>query len=175
MLTDDLVGGIALDALRARVPVADDAVGIEHEHGVVADALDQQLEPTLRLLPLFGLGNEPGIGGGEFDGALADPALEALLALAQRRLDPAPAPDFLLRGPVQSGFVDGDGSLAGNGPDDAFRPLVEHTRLRMPEEQAAQHLAGASHHGHRQINSAPANGPTASHDRVHSCRSGGRW
>src|SRR5262249_10640698 len=55
MLTDDLLGAIALDALRARIPVADDPVGIEHEHGVVADAIDQQLEAPLRLMPLLGL------------------------------------------------------------------------------------------------------------------------
>src|SRR5690606_6469223 len=44
---DDLLGGVALDALRARVPVGDDAVGVEHEEGVIGDALDEEAELAL--------------------------------------------------------------------------------------------------------------------------------
>ena len=41
MLTDDLIGGISLDALRAGVPVGDDPVWIEHVNGVIDDTLYQ--------------------------------------------------------------------------------------------------------------------------------------
>ena len=35
MPADDLIAGVALDALRALVPVGDASIGIEHEDGVV--------------------------------------------------------------------------------------------------------------------------------------------
>jgi hypothetical protein len=42
MLTDDLFGGVAFEALRARIPVGYDPVGIEHVDGIVRDRVDQQ-------------------------------------------------------------------------------------------------------------------------------------
>src|SRR5687768_12074365 len=47
VLADDLLGLVALDALRALVPGQDDALGIEQEDGVVANALDKGLEQGL--------------------------------------------------------------------------------------------------------------------------------
>src|SRR5204863_75418 len=47
MLPDDLFGGVAFDAFGARIPVADDAVRIEHEQRVIHDALDEQAEVSL--------------------------------------------------------------------------------------------------------------------------------
>ena len=44
MPADDLVGLIALEAPRARIPGGDVAVGIEHVDGVIGDRIDQQLE-----------------------------------------------------------------------------------------------------------------------------------
>ena len=49
MLADDLGGGVALDALRAGVPARDAALGIEHEDGVVDDALHHQPEAPLAV------------------------------------------------------------------------------------------------------------------------------
>ena len=49
MPADDLLGRVALDALGARVPARDPALGVEHEDGVVPDALDQQAEALLAL------------------------------------------------------------------------------------------------------------------------------
>src|SRR4029079_11767733 len=46
---DDLGRAIALDALRAGVPGRDVAVGIEHEDGVVADAVDELAHAQLGL------------------------------------------------------------------------------------------------------------------------------
>ena len=42
VLPDDLLGLIALDALGPFVPGGDIALGVEHEDGVVLDALDQE-------------------------------------------------------------------------------------------------------------------------------------
>src|SRR6185437_954208 len=47
MLADDFVGGVALDTLRAGIPIADIAVAIEHADRVVGDAFDQQSELAL--------------------------------------------------------------------------------------------------------------------------------
>ena len=44
MLTDDLVTGVALEALRARVPTGHDPLRVEHVDGVIGDRLDQKLE-----------------------------------------------------------------------------------------------------------------------------------
>ena len=49
MLANDLVGGEALDALRAGVPRGHLALGVEQVDGVVADALDQEAEARFRL------------------------------------------------------------------------------------------------------------------------------
>src|SRR5690606_26811253 len=48
MFAQDLIGGVAVDRLPAAGPGDDVAAGVEHEDGVVADALDE--EPEL-LLP----------------------------------------------------------------------------------------------------------------------------
>jgi hypothetical protein len=49
MLTDDLVCGISLDALRARVPVGDGALGVEHIDGVILHAFDKHPEALLAI------------------------------------------------------------------------------------------------------------------------------
>ena len=63
VLTDDLVGGVALAALGSRVPAGDAALGREHEDRVVGDGLDQQPEALLaraqRLLLLAPTGDVP--------------------------------------------------------------------------------------------------------------------
>src|SRR5688572_27404434 len=47
MLADDLVGAVALDALRAKVPRDDAAARVEHEDRVVPHALDEEPECLL--------------------------------------------------------------------------------------------------------------------------------
>src|SRR5262249_36036464 len=47
VLADDLLGGVALDALGAGVPTGDDALGVEQENGVVLNAFDQETEAFL--------------------------------------------------------------------------------------------------------------------------------
>ena len=47
MPTDDFVTSIALEALRARIPTADDPVRVEHVDGVICDGLDEELEALL--------------------------------------------------------------------------------------------------------------------------------
>ncbi len=42
VLTDDLLGGVALEPLGAGVPAAHHPLGVEHVDGIVADAFDQQ-------------------------------------------------------------------------------------------------------------------------------------
>src|ERR1700761_5331814 len=55
MAADDFLRPIALDALRAEVPIGDVALRIEHADGVVGDALHQEPELLLaELEPLFG-------------------------------------------------------------------------------------------------------------------------
>ena len=55
IVTDDLLRGIDLNALRARVPVGDEAVPVEHEDGIFGHAVHQQLEAVFHPLPLGGL------------------------------------------------------------------------------------------------------------------------
>ena len=50
MLSDDLFARIALDALRAGIPIDDRSAGIEHENGVVGYALDQNPKPAFAVL-----------------------------------------------------------------------------------------------------------------------------
>jgi hypothetical protein len=59
MAADDLVGAIALEALRAGVPRQDVSFGIEHEDGVVAHALHEQAKAFLAPAQVFG---SPGRG-----------------------------------------------------------------------------------------------------------------
>ena len=58
MLADDLLFGVALDALRAGVPVRHPPVRVEHVDGVVGDALDEQPEVLLASAQLL-LGGLP--------------------------------------------------------------------------------------------------------------------
>ena len=53
MLPDDLFGPVALDALGADVPRGDAAPAVEHEDGVVLDALHDEAEPLFALLARF--------------------------------------------------------------------------------------------------------------------------
>src|SRR6478672_11947815 len=43
MLADDLIGGVALDALGTGVPGCNTSLGIEHEDGIIDNRLDQLL------------------------------------------------------------------------------------------------------------------------------------
>src|SRR6185295_19396403 len=65
VLADDLRGAVALDPLGAGVPGENVAVGIEHENGVVLDALHQKAKALIalskRLLAMGGLGHVCGI------------------------------------------------------------------------------------------------------------------
>ena len=47
MLADDLVGLVALEAPRTRIPGGDAPVGIDHVDGIIGDRADQQLETIL--------------------------------------------------------------------------------------------------------------------------------
>ncbi len=67
---DDLLGGIALDALGARVPAGHAALRIQHEDGVVGDPLDQQ--PELLLAAAQGLLGRPSLGQVTGDLGIAD-------------------------------------------------------------------------------------------------------
>src|SRR5262245_44249083 len=53
MLTDDLLGSIALDALRACIPREDITICIQHEDGIVAHVLDQQPKAFFALTQAF--------------------------------------------------------------------------------------------------------------------------
>src|SRR4029079_15761234 len=65
MLADDLVRGVALEALSAGIPVRYHAGGIEHVDGKVGDALDKQPEPLLaRRQILLGSRQKGCLGGG---------------------------------------------------------------------------------------------------------------
>ena len=59
MLTDDLLGGIALQTLRAGIPIGDDAAWIDHIDRVVGHTLYQNAEAALayqqRILRRFTL------------------------------------------------------------------------------------------------------------------------
>src|SRR5207247_423743 len=48
-LADDLLGLVADDALRARVPARHATAGIEHEDGVILDAFEEQAKALLAL------------------------------------------------------------------------------------------------------------------------------
>ena len=50
---DDLFGLVALETRGARTPCADAATGVQHEDGVVADALHHEAEPLLRAQQLL--------------------------------------------------------------------------------------------------------------------------
>ena len=47
MLSDDLIGRVALEPLRARVPVNNDPARVQHVDGVIDDAFDEDTEATL--------------------------------------------------------------------------------------------------------------------------------
>ena len=49
ILAHDLIGRVALDALRTLVPVGDLAVGIQHINGVVDHRIDEHAEALLSL------------------------------------------------------------------------------------------------------------------------------
>ena len=63
MLADDFVGRIALDPLRAGIPVGHDAVRIEHVDGVVDHPLDQQPKAALAIdkRVYVAIGRVPGV------------------------------------------------------------------------------------------------------------------
>src|ERR1700712_2996787 len=54
MLADDFVRQIALDALSTSVPVADNAVGVEHVKRIIRYAADQQAKVPLAVLQGLG-------------------------------------------------------------------------------------------------------------------------
>ncbi len=147
VLADDLLGPVALDALRPAVPGGDPALRVEHEDGVVLDALDHQAEAIFTeaefLLGLLAIGQVPGdlqeapdraglvAQGGDDDvgpeagAVLAHPPALVLDAPLGRRplqflLGPAPL-DGLLR--VEAGEMLAD-DLLGPVALDALRPGV---------------------------------------------------
>jgi len=70
---DDLGVAIALDALRAGIPVADDAGRVQHEERVVPDAFDQELEAPFGPLALLRFFHQLGIRGGKLGRAFGHP------------------------------------------------------------------------------------------------------
>ncbi|MEO7732459.1 MAG: hypothetical protein ABIY55_15930 [Kofleriaceae bacterium] len=82
------LGGPAEQALGTGVPRRDLGRAGHHHHRVAAHALDQQAEPLLR-------GEQGLVATRQLGGALADPEVELVVGLAQRRLGP---PDRLRGG-----------------------------------------------------------------------------
>jgi hypothetical protein len=82
MPADDLVRGIALDALRPGVPARHDAARIEHEQGIVGDPGDEQAELPLAVAQRF----ERRL----FDGHVAPDRIDETLLRRHRPVDRAP-------------------------------------------------------------------------------------
>ena len=76
VLTDDLVGGVALDARGTGVPVGDVSVGIQHEDRIVRDALDKQPEAALGLQRGTLLGHVAGDFGEADEVAVAEDGID---------------------------------------------------------------------------------------------------
>jgi hypothetical protein len=68
VLTEDLLGRVALEAGRPLVPQGDAGVGVEHEDRVVRDVLHEQAEPVLRREHPVGGTVVPGEGLNDGDG-----------------------------------------------------------------------------------------------------------
>src|ERR1700761_3857320 len=49
MLTQDFLGGVALDALSPDIPARDDAGGVQHIESIVGDTFDEEAETALAL------------------------------------------------------------------------------------------------------------------------------
>ena len=82
MLPDDLVGGVSLDPLGAAVPARDVPGGIQHEDGVVADALYHEL---VDASPVHNRIGKPGVADGDngclrFSTCLGGPGGERMLS-----------------------------------------------------------------------------------------------
>jgi len=75
-------------------------IPLEHEQGVVGHAFHQMLKTRLGPLPVLGLLDQHGVGGGKLRCAFRHPDLEFLLALAKHVLGAGAPPDFILRRPV---------------------------------------------------------------------------
>src|ERR1700722_10718647 len=54
MPSDNLLGGISLDALRSAVPAGDEPFRVQHENRVVGDAFDQQAKSLFASAQFFG-------------------------------------------------------------------------------------------------------------------------
>src|ERR1700733_10254875 len=54
MPSDNLLGGISLDALRSAVPAGDEPIRIQHENRVVGDTFDQQAKSLFASAQFFG-------------------------------------------------------------------------------------------------------------------------
>src|SRR5262249_24646451 len=149
VLADDLVGAPALDALGADVPGRDAAVGVEHEDGVVEDALDE--EPQLVV-----------VGGAVLvpeDDRVLPTAAAKLVPLLPERLRPrrdhlAVDPDAAAR----EGLIESEGEARHAGDHDLARvdgadpaapgqPVdVEAEGLESRQDAAAAPIAGDEHH-----------------------------
>ena len=145
MAAEDLAAGIAFDPLGAGVPVDDMSIRIEHVDGVVGDALDQQLETAFRVLELRSCWPQAaGHAPSARCSSVSFRTLQLPFCFPARR-------DLPLAGLVEARIVDGDGGLRRQGRHDSLGALGENLRLRMTEEESAQHFAGAGDDRNRKI------------------------
>ena len=77
--------------------------------------------------------------------------LERFVQVAQRALRLRALGDLGLRGLIEPRVVDGDRGLRRDAGEDAFGALGEHARLRVTEEEAAEHFAVARQHRRGEI------------------------
>ena len=95
------------------IPVHDVPVGVEHEDGVVGDALDQKPEAPLGLLELR--------KAAASSCALCRALLERFVQAAAAPARPASRRNFPLAGLVEARIVDRDGGLRRQSRDNAAR------------------------------------------------------
>ena len=106
VLAEDFRAGIALEAFRARVPVDDIPLGIEHVDRIVGHAFDQQAEPPFALA-------QPGIAGLQLLRSFADARFQRLAERQQANLEHLPLGD-VETGPAQP--ANGAGAVARGLP-----------------------------------------------------------
>src|SRR5262245_8274356 len=123
----------------------------------MSDRLHLLCLPKLRFHPLSlqGFHAEPIVGGKKLSRPCCNISFKRLLAFAQSRFNTSALRYLLLSRAEQARLVDCDRSLGRNSRHKPFRTLIEHTRFRMAEEQAAQHFSAMRHDGHRKIASHP--------------------
>ena len=110
------------------------------------DALQRAVEIGHRQQILAQFPQPVAIGDG-----LAHATLQRLVQFAQRVLGLGALGDFRLRRLIEPRVVDGDGRLRRDPHHDALGAGVEYARLRMAEQQAADHLARARDHRRSEV------------------------